>query len=496
MARLMTLSRAARLVGVTRVALQKKIADGALAAFEGMVSEESLLQAYPHVSLEDDSALERMAQTKAIAHYARAAERLPSKEVLAARLGALAKELSDARTEARRYRAVIDGLAERLQTWNGAGEDLQAAAASLEAWLHQALEKGGDPAGLRNLSIRDSFLRVMASHVKLLPSGREFFVEGTDTVLEAALRAGIALDYGCSGGSCGQCKARVVSGQLLPVRAHEYPLSDDDKAAGYALMCSNTAVSDLVLEAHEATAAADIPPQRVTAYVKALSPFDERMLLLHLRTPPDKRLRFLAGQDVVLHIGQSLSAQLPIAGCPCDDGNLPFHVPKKAGNYFADYVWSRLKAGDPVTVEGPSGDFVLRADASPRLIFIAFGVGFARVKGLIEHAMALDSAESMHLYWLVAQPGDHYFDNWPRALADALDNFGYTPLLSTANLETAGGDRRQLLDELIDQVVADHPDLARCDAYAAGPESLLDALAARLAERGLQPAHWRAGATE
>jgi len=54
----------------------------------------------------------------------------------------------------------------------------------------------------------------MSAHVQVKPSGREFFVDGNDSLLEAALRSGLSLDYGCSAGSCGKCKARVVSGQV------------------------------------------------------------------------------------------------------------------------------------------------------------------------------------------------------------------------------------------------------------------------------------------
>jgi len=63
------------------------------------------------------------------------------------------------------------------------------------------------------------------------PSHREFYVEGSDTLLDAALRAGLALNYGCSNGNCGLCKARVVSGQAKKVRNHDYVLSEADKNA-------------------------------------------------------------------------------------------------------------------------------------------------------------------------------------------------------------------------------------------------------------------------
>lgn len=487
MDRLLNLTRAARLVGVTRAALQKKIKDGLLPTFEGMVTEEGLLQAFPNTSFEDNTSLERMAQTKLVAHYARAAERLPSKEVLAMRINALAKDLSDAKGEARRFRAIAARLEEQLKQWDNAGEAVQAAAASLRAWLHQAFQESDSltPDAFRNLTIRDSFLRIMASHVKFQPSGHEFFVDGSDTILESALRAGLAPNYGCSNGKCGLCKARVVSGELLEVRPHEYVLSEAEKASGYALMCSNTAVSDVVIEAGEAQCGTDIPRQQVTAHVKNITPLGEEMLLLQLKTPENTRLRFLSGQNVVLRIGQSLTAEYPIAGCPCDDRNLPFHIPRKAGHYFSEHVAGKLAVGDAVVLDGPSGEFVLRGDSIRSMIFIAFGIGFAPLKGMMEQALALDTGGSVRLYWVVSRESELYFSSWPRAMAHALDNFHYTPLVATANLETAAGRREQLVGGVLRRIEDDCPVLRDFDLYVAGPEPLVEAGRRWLLARGV-----------
>jgi CDP-4-dehydro-6-deoxyglucose reductase len=90
MPRYLTLSRAARLVGVRRGALQSKIRSGELAAFEGTVSEEELLRAYPQARLEDNAVLERLEAIKEAAFARRVRERvLPSAEVLMARLAEL-----------------------------------------------------------------------------------------------------------------------------------------------------------------------------------------------------------------------------------------------------------------------------------------------------------------------------------------------------------------------------------------------------------------------
>ncbi|MDP2879836.1 MAG: ferredoxin, partial [Sulfuricella sp.] len=138
--------------------------------------------------------------------------------------------------------------------------------------------------------------------------------------------------------------------------------------------------------------------------------------------------------------------------------------------------------------EGPKGSFVLHEDSTRPLIFIAFGAGFAPVKSLLEHAMALDVAESAHLYWVVSREVNLYLSNWPRAWADALDNFQYTPLVAGADLETAAGRQESLVGGLLQRIADDYPDLGGVDVYAAGPESLLDAARKWLLVHGLPDA--------
>jgi CDP-4-dehydro-6-deoxyglucose reductase len=311
------------------------------------------------------------------------------------------------------------------------------------------------------------------------PSGREFFVDGSDSLLEAALRAGLSLDYGCSAGSCGKCKARVAAGEVQRTRHSDYALTAAEKAAGVVLMCCNTALTDLVIEAREAHGAADMPLQSIDARVKSVSPLGEEVRLLHLQTPRSNRLRFLAGQSVRLSLADGAAAALPVASCPCDDRNLHFHVLRRAGDAFAERVFGGLKGVDAVRVEGPRGEFVLREDSQRPLVFIACGSGFAPAKSLIEHAMALDAAESLHLVW-IAGAGGHYLDNLCRSWGDALDDFRYTPL-------TARGDLSEeaVLRPLLEPVLQGPPRLEDCDVYLAGPAPSANAVEFLLLEHGL-----------
>lgn len=466
-AQLLTLTRAARLVGVTRAALQKKIKNGELPTFEGMVTPADLLRIYPDTRLEDNAVLERITHIKDEAFAHRIRERLlPEPEVLAERLSGLGRELAQTRARVEHYKTVTDWLYDKFGEYEkSGGPEIKNIMGPLKLWLRHELEKESRSDYLQSFVVKESFLRLMTAHVRLLPGRREFFVEGSDTILDAALRAGISLRYGCSNGNCGLCKARVVSGKTLPVRLHDYVFSETEKSLGYVLLCSHTAVSDLEIEASEIGSARDIPAQQIATRVKKIERLGEDMALLHLQTPRTKRLQFFAGQSVTLETGNGAEADHPVASCPCDDRNLQFHVRRVAGDRFSDFVFRKLKNGDIVALTGPKGEFTLREDSPRSLIFLAHGTGFAPVKSLIEHAMARDVAETMHLYWVAGKDG-HYLNNLCRAWADALDNFQYTSMAADA----AGSA------PALKQIMKDHPDLGGFDVYAAGPAAFLTAV--------------------
>ena len=74
-------------------------------------------------------------------------------------------------------------------------------------------------------------------NVTLQPSGHQFPIDAGETVLEAALRAGFILPYGCKDGACGSCKGKVLSGTVDYGNAQKKALTDEEKAQGKALFC-------------------------------------------------------------------------------------------------------------------------------------------------------------------------------------------------------------------------------------------------------------------
>ncbi len=480
----LALSRAAKLIGVSRAALQKRIKDGGLHSFDGTISTEELLRIYPDLKLEDSGLFEQTRKIKEEAFRRRIMDRtLPAKEVLAERLFEQGMELNDLKLHLQRYHTLVVGLQARIQALAGtAAPAAQSALEQLDQWLERELRHVlGEEQKPDSLAVMDAMLKVMSAHVTLQPSGRDFFVEGNDSLLEAALKAGLALNYGCSSGNCGLCKARVISGQVMQTKHYDYVLSDPEKQQGYTLMCCHTAVSDVVLEALEARSASDIPKQQLTARVKAVTQLSNDMMLLHLQTPRSHRLRFLAGQSVTLGHTAAGSAEFPIASCPCNDRDLQFHVERGLGGAFGQRVWNGMKAGESVTVYGPWGDYLLDEDAQGGLIFIAFDRGFAPIKSLLEHTMARESNEEMGLIWGASSPDGHYMNNLCRAWSDALETFRYLPV-SMANRDSADA----AVAGVVERLLAEFPRVRQADLYLAGPEAFIAPAVAQLVAAGFQ----------
>lgn len=416
--------RAARLAGISRGSLQKRIHDGELTTFEGMVAVDDLLRLYPKTQTEQDSEYQRVTRIKETAFSRRVSERtMPSPEIMLERLNDIGRQLAKAKVKLRHQDELLHEVLYRLST----STDNQAIA----RWLNETLLNTEGNEEQQYLIAQDTVLRAMEAHVRLRPTGHEFWQTGNDTLLEAGLRTGLSLNYGCSNGNCGLCKARLIEGEVKKVHPHDYTFSEAEKGMGYLLMCCNSAVSDVELETLEANDSHDIPKQTIGTKVRELTAKSAGIYILHLQTPRSQRLRFLAGQGVRLQLPTGEGEIHAIASCPCDDRNLIFHIQHRPTSAFTTKLVSTIRKGDSIDITGPEGEFVLDDDSPRQLIFMAFGTGFAPLNSLIEHAIALDRFPAIHLYWQADSKEAIYAHNQGRAWADALENFHYHPLVAS-----------------------------------------------------------------
>lgn len=470
MPRLVSLSRAAKLVGLSRGALQKRVHDLELQSFEGQVNLDDIEKLFPDVELEDNHLIEDLEKiienSLQKARGAKLAQLLaPDAQTLTSRLHSISQEHSKSKAYVKELSQIFIELQSQLKQLSKTSnkpylfEDLS-------NWLTDSVEK------IRNQSIKptpihtkDTMLRVIAAQVHLKNTGHEFFVEGTNSILEAGLSAGLALNYGCSNGNCGKCKAKLLSGEIKKIKAHDYTFSESEKSQNYFLCCSNTAITEIEIEADEAGSEKDIPQQKISAKVKKINNLSNEVLVLNLKTPRTNRLRFLAGQNVILSRADLPPLEIPVASCPCDDMNIQFHIPYDDSNHFINYVSTELKNSDSIQIQGPTGSFVLDEDSNNSIIFIAFDTGFAPIKSLIEHAVTLEHAESLHLYWLHTEEKP-YMHNQCRAWEDALDNFKYQQ--TQCDIPDEKG-----LEEKLDCLIKEYKNFSDKNIYICGDEKMV-----------------------
>jgi CDP-4-dehydro-6-deoxyglucose reductase len=329
----------------------------------------------------------------------------------------------------------------------------------------------------------------MAYQVTFSPSGRQILVDSGETILEAALRAGVAVDYHCENGTCGDCRARIVEGDTGLCLHHDYSFRGADKSRPMLLMCRTHPASDMVIEAQEASSWQDIPLQKIQTAVTMVERNQPDVLILHLRTPRSQTLRFFAGQYLAMEIAGFEPIYKSIASCPCNGRDLQFHFSRLVGDSFSDYVFGYLKKRDTVTIEGPHGDFVLDEQSSRPIILIAHETGFAPIKSLVEHIIALEVSQPIQLYWVTRHDKGHYLENYCRAWKDALDNFSYT-LIRDEGSDTMG-------DSFLENALAaNNPVFDNLDVYATGSAMIIKGLRRFLEKRGAVPGQLHFNAIE
>ncbi|OAN16924.1 ferredoxin [Photobacterium jeanii] len=81
--------------------------------------------------------------------------------------------------------------------------------------------------------------------VRLLPADITFTATEHESVLAAALNAGIAFPNRCQVGACAMCMCRKLSGEIS--YQLEPMLTENEQAEGWIFTCQATAKSDLVL---------------------------------------------------------------------------------------------------------------------------------------------------------------------------------------------------------------------------------------------------------
>ncbi len=305
----------------------------------------------------------------------------------------------------------------------------------------------------------------MAFKITVQPSQHTFQAEAGESVLDAALRQGLMLPYGCRDGACGACRGKVLSGSVDHGKAQEYALGQADRDAGFALFCCAIPREDLVIEAREMRSSQEIPVKTLPVRVEKMSLAAPDVMLLELKLPASERLQFLAGQYIDILLKEGRRRSFSLANPPSDDTRLQLHIRRVPGGQFTEHVFTGMKERDLLRINGPHGSFFLREDSSKPMLLIAGGTGFAPIKAVIEHAIAEKQQRPMTLYWGGRRREDLYLAELAESWERTHSHFRFVPVLSEPLPEDAWNGRTGFVHAAAMQ---DYPDLSGHQVYVCG----------------------------
>lgn len=322
----------------------------------------------------------------------------------------------------------------------------------------------------------------MSFKVRVPASGHEFIAEENETILEAAIRQGVGLPYGCRNGACGKCAGEVLSGEIQYGSSELRAAAQKEFEAGKTLFCQACALSDIEIKVREIVKVTDIEIKTLPCRVEKMALLTHDIMMLRLKLPETERLQFMAGQYLEILLKDGKRRAFSIANAPHDDAFIELHIRHVPDGHFGDFVFDGLKEKTLLRIEGPLGSYFLREDRNRPIILMGGGTGFAPLKGMLEHAFFIKLDRPIHLFCGARAKRDLYMDEMVGQWLQQYPNLKYTPVLSDPEAADNWQGETGFVHE---SVVKHYPDLADFDVYLSGPPPMVKAGMDLFYEKGL-----------
>lgn len=329
--------------------------------------------------------------------------------------------------------------------------------------------------------------------VQLAPSQASFQASCSDSLLQSALKQGVAFPHNCRAGGCGACKCRLVEGKVKELTDKSYLLSAEELQANFILACQSIPKSDLTVEVALEKDQPDHALTTTAATITGLKPLTPDIVELQLQL--DAPMAYTAGQyaQVSWPVAAGMEAgpmrSYSFAQAPQAEGStstLHFFIKKVAGGIFTEWLFSAASIGTRLQVQGPCGNFYLRAGMQP-LIAIAGGSGLAPIKALLEQALQRKKSNRDVVLYLGARTQQDLFA--PAFLEEIqrhwVGRFQYVPVLSHEPHDSNWTGLRGLIPDHLR--ATDPAALRQSQAYLCGPPPMVDACVQALVQAGLPP---------
>lgn len=316
----------------------------------------------------------------------------------------------------------------------------------------------------------------MSYQLTIEPLGQTIDIEDGQTILDAALRAGIYLPHACCHGLCATCKVQVVDGEVEHGPVSSFALMDFERDEQKCLACCATPQSDIVIEAEieEDEDAKNLPVRDFSGTVSRIESLTPTIKGIWIKLDDSEGIAFQAGQYVNLHLPEDIGSRaFSLANPPSVGGEVELNIRLVPGGRATSYIHERMVVGEKVRISGPYGRFFVKKSANVPLIFMAGGSGLSSPRAMILDLLAENCTLPITLIYGQRTRAELYYHDEFLSLAERYPNFTYVPALSG---EEATSDWQGFRGFVHDAAKAHFDnDFRGHKAYLCGPPLMIDA---------------------
>lgn len=323
--------------------------------------------------------------------------------------------------------------------------------------------------------------------VTLEPSGNTIYAKEGQTLLDAIIRGGVQISYGCRHGNCAACKALVLEGDYTHMdRVSEYSLLGFERDEGYILLCSTLAESDLAIKVEEEES--DLVFYQVYDF--------QAEMIENVQATPDIhliRMRLLEPVSIAYAAGQYFEFDIPALSetraysmaTPYQANNeLEFHIKRVDHGIGSNYLCN-LSAGSRITGSGPYGQMRLKT-RDKDLLFVAGGSGMAPIKALIEELISEPFEHEAWFFYGARSREDLYLAKKWVELEQQYPYFHFIPALSEKRPDDEWTGEEGYIADAVKRKMGSMPNT---DAYLCGPPKLIETTIGVITQLGIRGAN-------